>query len=160
MNTAAICWFVLMVVFLVAEAACPFHLISVWFAAGSLAAIVVSLLGGPVWLQITLFLVVSGALLTALWPLVKKYLNPKVTKTNVDALIDSRGYVTADIDNVTATGQVKLGAMEWTARSTSGDPISAGTLVQVDRIEGVKAFVSVVNTNANTDSNTNANVNV
>ena len=149
MTTASICWFVLMVVFLVAEAACPFHLISVWFAAGSLAAIVVSLLGGPIWLQVTLFLVVSGALLIALWPFVKKFLNPKVIKTNVDALIDSRGYVTADIDNMAARGQVKLGAMEWTARSTSGDPIPSGTLVKVDRIEGVKAFVSEVNVNAN-----------
>ena len=148
MNTASIIWFVLMVVFLVAEAACPFHLISVWFAAGSLVAIVVSLLGGPVWLQITLFLVVSGALLISLWPLVKKFLNPKLTKTNVDALVDSVCYVTADIDNVAATGQVKLGAIEWTARSTSGDPIPTGTLVKVDRIEGVKAFVSEANVNA------------
>lgn len=149
MNTAAICWFVLMVVFLVAEAACPIHLISIWFAAGSLAATVVSLLGGPIWLQVTLFLVVSGALLTLLWPFVKKFLNPKLTKTNVDALVDAKGYVTADIDNVSATGQVKLGSMEWTARSTNGDPISAGTLVKVDRIEGVKAFVSIVNANVN-----------
>lgn len=149
MNTAAICWFVLMVIFLVAEAACPIHLISIWFAAGSLAATVVSLLGGPIWLQVTLFLVVSGALLTLLWPFVKKFLNPKLTKTNVDALVDAKGYVTADIDNVSATGQVKLGSMEWTARSTNGDPISAGTLVKVDRIEGVKAFVSIVNANVN-----------
>lgn len=149
MNTAAICWFVLMVIFLVAEAACPIHLISIWFATGSLAATVVSLLGGPIWLQVTLFLVVSGALLTLLWPFVKKFLNPKLTKTNVDALVDAKGYVTADIDNVSATGQVKLGSMEWTARSTNGDPISAGTLVKVDRIEGVKAFVSIVNANVN-----------
>ena len=149
MNTAAICWFVLMVVFLVAEAACPIHLISIWFAAGSLAATVVSLLGGPIWLQVTLFLVVSGALLTLLWPFVKKFLNPKLTKTNVDALVDAKGYVTADIDNVSATGQVKLGSMEWTARSTNGDPISAGTLVTVDRIEGVEAVVSIVNANVN-----------
>lgn len=149
MNTAAICWFVLMVVFLVAEAACPIHLISIWFAAGSLIATVVALLGGPVWLQITLFLVVSGALLAALWPFAKKFLKPHVVKTNVDAIVGSTGYVTADIDNVSATGQVKLGAMEWTARSTSGDLISAGTLVKVDRIEGVKAFVSIVNAKIN-----------
>lgn len=149
MNTAAIVWFVLMVVFLVAEAACPIHLISVWFAVGALVATVVSLLGGPIWLQCTLFLVVSAALLAMLWPFVKKFLKPKLEKTNVDAIIDSTGYVTADIDNVSAVGQVKLGAMEWTARSTSGYPITKGTLVKVDRVEGVKAFVSVVNVNAN-----------
>lgn len=149
MNTAAVIWFALMVAFLVAEAACPIHLISIWFAAGSLVATVVSLLGGPIWLQITLFLVVSGVLLALLWPFVKKFLNPHVTKTNVDALMGTQGYVTADIDNVAAIGQVKLGAMEWTARSTSGDKIAAGTLVRVDRIEGVKAFVSPVNANVN-----------
>ena len=146
MNTAAFIWFALMVVFLVVEGACPFHLVSVWFAVGALAAVVVSLLNGAVWLQIIVFLVVSGALLLSLWPLTQK-LRSGATKTNVDALIDSKGYVIADIDNLSATGQVKLGAMEWTARSTSGDPIKAGTLVKVDRIEGVKAFVSEVKIN-------------
>jgi membrane protein implicated in regulation of membrane protease activity len=147
MNWAAIIWAGLVVVFLIIEAACPIHLISVWFAAGSLVATVVSLLGGPVWLQVVAFLVVSGTLLALLWPFVRKFLNPNLTKTNVDAVLDSTGYVTADIDNISATGQVKLGAMEWTARSTSGEPIPTGTLVKVDRIEGVKAFVSVVKVN-------------
>jgi membrane protein implicated in regulation of membrane protease activity len=148
MNQAAVIWFVLMVVFLVAEASCPIHLISIWFAAGSLVATIVSLLGGPIWLQITLFLVVSAALLAALWPFVKKFIKPRVVKTNVDAIVGSTGYVTAAIDNVSATGQVKLGAMEWTARSTAGTPIAAGTLVKVDRIEGVKAYVTEVKINA------------
>lgn len=148
MDTTAVVWFVLMVVFLLVEAACPIHLISIWFAAGALVATAVSLLGGPIWLQITLFLVVSAALLAALWPFVKKFLKPGVVKTNVDAIVGSTGYVTADIDNVSATGQVKLGSMEWTARSSAGSIMKAGTLVKVDRIEGVKAYVSEVKQNA------------
>lgn len=135
-------WLALLVVFLIVEAACAIHLVSIWFAVGSLAAMVVSLLGGPVWLQILLFTVVSAALLVCLWPFTKKFLRPHLTKTNVDSVIGSQGYVTADIDNVRAQGQVKLNGMEWTARSTNGAPIPAGTLVKVDRIEGVKAFVS------------------
>ena len=146
MDSAAFIWFVLMVVFLVAEGICPFHLISVWFAVGALAAVVVSLLGGAAWLQITVFLVVSAGLLLALWPVSKK-IHPNALKTNVDAMIDAKGYVTVDIDNLTATGRVKLKAMEWTARSTSGEPIKAGTLVKVDRIEGVKVLVSEVKSN-------------
>jgi membrane protein implicated in regulation of membrane protease activity len=149
MNQAAVIWFVLMVVFLVAEASCPIHLISIWFAAGSLVATIVSLLGGPIWLQITLFLVVSAALLAALWPFVKKFIKPRVVKTNVDAIVGKQGPVTAPIDNVAATGQIKLGAMEWSARSTSGEPIAVGTLVKVDRIEGVKVFVSPVEVRVN-----------
>lgn len=148
MNWAALIWLGLMVAFIIAEAACPIHLISIWFAVGSLAAMVVSLLNGPVWLQVTLFVVVSGALLAMLWPLVRKYVNPKVTATNIDSVIGSTGRVTAAIDNVAAEGQVKLGAMVWTARSSSGETIPEGTLVKVDRIEGVKVFVTAVEVTA------------
>lgn len=142
-----IIWLILMVIFLIAEAA-TVVMASLWFAAGALAAMVASLLGAPIWLQVVLFLVVSAGLLACLRPLVRKHFTPKLTRTNVDAMIGSQGYVTEDIDNVSAAGKVKLGAMEWTARSAGGEKISAGTLVQVERIEGVKAFVSPVEVEA------------
>ena len=142
MNWAAITWLAIMVVLLIVEAACPFHLVSIWFAAGALVAMIISMLGGELWLQIIAFCIVSGALLAGLWPFIRKFLNPHLTKTNVDSIIGTEGIVTADIDNLNAVGQVKLGGMEWTARSTSGDKIGAGTRIRVDRIEGVKAFVS------------------
>ena len=88
---------------------------------------------------------VSGALLLMLRPIVRRYLVPKITPTNVDSLVGSTGLVTEAIDNVTASGQVKLGAMEWTARSTTGENIPQGTLIRVDRIEGVKVYVTPVN---------------
>ena len=144
MNWAAIVWFALLLIFLVVEAVCAIHLVSIWFAAGSLVAMLAAYLGGPLWLQIALFLVVSCTLLALLWPFIKKFLNPRLKKTNLDAIIGSEGLVTAAIDNVSAQGQVKLGAMEWTARSTSGKRIPQGTLIRVDRIEGVKVFVSPV----------------
>lgn len=139
-----IIWLVLMVVFLVVEAACPIHLVSIWFAAGSLIAMFATMLGAQLWLQITLFLLVSGGLLVCLWPFVRRFLNPGRSATNVDSVIGSQGYVTAPIDNLSATGQVKLGGMFWTARSTGGQNIPEGTLVRVDKIEGVKVFVSEV----------------
>lgn len=143
MEIAAIGWLLAIVVFLLAESA-TVSLVSVWFAVGALAAMVVCLLHGAVWLQFTVFVVVSGILLGLLRPLVRKFINPKLTATNVDALVNSVGVVTTAIDNVAATGQVKLGAMTWTARSSSGSPIPEGVRVKVDRIEGVKAFVTPV----------------
>ena len=143
MEFFTILWLALMVVFLVTEAA-TVTMVSLWFAAGSLAALAASLLHAPVWLQVVLFLAVSALLLAALRPMARKHFTPKLSKTNVDAIVGSRGYVTADIDNVSATGTVKLGAMEWTARSTAGCAIPKGTLVQVDKSEGVKAFVTPV----------------
>lgn len=148
MNEAAIVWLVLMVIFLVVEGVCAVHLVSIWFAIGALTAMTAALLGAQVWLQITLFLAVSCVLLALLWPFVRKFLNPKLTRTNIDSVIGSEGLVTVAIDNVSAQGQVKLGAMEWTARSTSGAPIPEGTLVKVDRIEGVKVFVTPVKVTA------------
>lgn len=137
-------WAGLAVIFLIVEAACPLHLVSIWFVAGSLVALAAAMLHWALWLQITLFVVVSGALLALLWPIVRKHLNPKLAKTNVDAVIGSTGIVTVAVDNIAAVGQVKLGGMEWSARSTSGDPITPGTIVRVDKIEGVKAFVTPV----------------
>ena len=135
-------WAGLAVLFLILEAACPLHLVSIWFVVGSVVALIAAMLKWALWLQITLFVLVSGTLLALLWPLVRKYLNPAVEKTNIDAVIGSAGLVTVAIDNLTAAGQVKLGAMDWTARSTTGDPIPVGTVVRVDKIEGVKAYVS------------------
>lgn len=135
-------WLILLVGFLVVEVSCPIHLVSVWFAAGSLAALIAGLLGGEIWLQVVLFLVVSAGLLAAFWPIARKCLNPKVEKTNIDAVVGTLGRVAEDIDNVSAVGVVKLGAMLWSARSTNGAPIPQGALVRVDRIEGVKVFVS------------------
>lgn len=148
MNWASIVWLVLLVAFLAAEAA-TVSMVSLWFAVSALVALLVALLGGPGWLQGTLFLVISAVLLALLRPIVRRYISPRITATNVDSLIGSTGLVTAAIDNVSAAGQVKLGAMEWTARSTSGQPIPVGTLVKVDRIEGVKAFVSPAEVPAN-----------
>ena len=148
MNFAAILWLVLMVVFLAVEAA-TVSMVSLWFAVSALAALLAALLGGPGWLQCTLFLVISAVLLALLRPLVKRYISPGITATNVDSVVGTTGLVTVAIDNVSAAGQVKLGAMEWTARSTSGQPIPVGTLVKVDRIEGVKAFVSPAEVPAN-----------
>lgn len=136
-------WLALMVIFLIAEAS-TVSMVSLWFAAGSLAALVVAATGGSVGFQVAVALVVAGLLLACLRPVVRKHFTPKLVRTNVDALIGTKGYVTADIDNVSAAGTVKLGAMEWTARSTSGAKIPQGTLVKVDRIEGVKAFVTPV----------------
>lgn len=136
-----IIWLALIVVFLIVEAA-TVVMVSLWFAAGALVALIASLLGASIPVQIVLFLVVSAALLACLRGVVRKHFTPKLERTNIDAILGSRGYVTTDIDNISATGTVKLGAMEWTARSTSGSAISKGSLVKVDKIEGVKVFVS------------------
>ena len=148
MNWAAIFWLILMIVLLAIESS-TVMLVCIWFAAGSLVALILSLFSLSFPVQVVAFIVVSCALLALLRPLVRKFLTPKIVKTNVDSVIGTTGPVTVAIDNNAAEGQVKLGAMYWTARSTTGEVIPEGTLVQVDRIEGVKVFVTPAEVSAN-----------
>lgn len=143
MNWEAIFWLAAMVVFLITEAM-TVTLVSIWFAAGALGAIVVALLGGGVVLQVTVFLALAVVLLLSLRSVARKHFTPGITRTNVDSIIGSTGIVITPVNNIAALGQVQVGGVEWSARSTSGSHIPAGALVKVDRIEGVKVFVSLV----------------
>lgn len=149
MDWTGFLWLGLLVMFLMMESS-TVMLISVWFAAGSLAALIASLFGAQLWLQGVLFVAVSGGLLALLRPVFQKYLKPRIVKTNVDSVIGSQGLVIAEVNNLKAEGQVKLGGMEWSARSTNGENLPVGMQVKVDRIEGVKAFVSPVEMPVNT----------
>lgn len=137
----ALVWLVVMVVFLVVEALVP-GLVSLWFAIGALAALFAAMLGAPVWLQLVWFFVVSIVALALTRPLARKYINAKVQPTNADALIGKECVVTEDIDNIRATGAVKVSGREWTARSADdGRGFRAGDIVTVKAIEGVKLIV-------------------
>ena len=133
-------WFGLMVAFCALEAA-TVTLVSIWIAGGALAATIAALLGASWPLELVLFVGVSALLLACLRPLVRKYVTPKVTATNAQALVGQVVLVTESIDNLAAQGAVKVNGVVWTARSASGANIPAGTKVRIDRIEGVKLFV-------------------
>lgn len=141
-EITSVVWLILLVVFIAAEAA-TVQLVSVWFAVGALAAMVVSLLGGELWLQVVVFFILSIALLALLWPVAKKRLKPKVVATNADALVGRLCTVTEEIDPIEG-GRVRLGDVTWSARSENGDRISAGARVRVLNIQGAKVFVEEV----------------
>lgn len=140
MHISAYVWVALLILFLMMEGA-SVALVSLWFAAGALAAAVAALLGASAVVQIVLFLTVSAALLALLRPILKKYVDPKIVKTNADSLVGKECVVTEPIDNLKAKGQVKVGGMTWSARSNSEEDIPVGTVVKISRIEGVKLFV-------------------
>lgn len=142
MNWEALFWLIAMVVFILAEAA-TVTLVSIWFAAGALVAVVVALLGGGVSLQVTLFLAVSIALLACMRNLVRKHFTPHLVRTNVDSVVGNMGVVTTPVNNIAALGKVEINGMEWSARSTTGSPLMEGAQVKVDKVEGVKVYVSL-----------------
>ena len=134
-------WLVLIVVFLAVEAFVP-GLVSIWFALGSLAALVAAMVGAPFWLQIVWFLVLSVAALALTRPLAKKYINSKVQPTNADMTIGRECVVTEDIDNLKGSGTVSCDGQLWTARMLrDGSTAKAGEIVKAVKIQGVKLIV-------------------
>ncbi len=134
-------WVAALVVFLIVEAVTA-GLVSIWFVFGSLVALICAALGAAVWLQIFWFVIVSVATLVLTRPLVKRYVDSRSVATNADRSIGRAAVVTERIDNLAATGAVKLDGVVWTARSTDDAvAIEAGERVTVRAIEGVKLIV-------------------
>lgn len=134
-------WVAALVVFLIVEAVTA-GLVSIWFVFGSLVALICAALGAAVWLQIFWFVIVSVATLVLTRPLVKRYVDSRSVATNADRNIGRAAVVTERIDNLAATGAVKLDGVVWTARSTDDAvAIETGERVTVRAIEGVKLIV-------------------
>lgn len=142
-NTGSILWLGLFVLFLILEGATA-GLVTIWFAAGALASLIAQLFGGPVWLQILLFCVVSAAAILLMRPMAKRLLQRDHQATNADRVLQMVGTVQEEIDNLSAKGLVKVDGKVWTARSLTGEIIPAGTHVQPMSIEGAKLMVCPV----------------
>ena len=138
----AIIWLAALVVLLIAEAL-TLGLTTIWFAGGALIALVAALVGANVWVQLGIFLAVSLVLLIFTRPLALRYMNKSTLKTNVDSLAGEQGIVSETIDNLEATGKVKLNDVFWMARSEDGSIINEGTVVEIVRVDGVKLIVKV-----------------
>jgi len=133
-------WAVAMVIFAVVEFA-TVGLASIWFALGALFALVTAALGGPVWLQIVWFVIVSVAALLLTRPLVRKYINGRTSATNADRIIGTRAVVKERIDNLAGTGAVLADGKMWTARTADESTAEPGDVVLIREIRGVRLIV-------------------
>ena len=137
----ALVWLLAVVVFLVVEALVP-GLVSIWFAAGALAALISAMLHAPLWLQILWFVLVSVASLALTRPLAKKYVNARTMPTNADRILGRDCLVTETIDNLRGSGAVSADGKVWTARmENESETAAVGETVVIRRIEGVKLIV-------------------
>ena len=141
MPIPSILWLIALIALLVLEAA-TVGLVSLWFALGSLAALITSFFVHNIWVQFGVFLAVSLVSLLIIRPLARRYVTPKQVATNADRAVGAEGVVTEDIDNLKATGQVSVKGAIWTARTENDTVITAGTTIKVLRIEGVKLIVA------------------
>ena len=139
-------WAAVIAVALIVEIA-SVQLLSICFALGGVVALILCLFSVSPAVQITVFIAVSVISLLVFWPIARKINKKGYVKTNADRYIGMKGIVTQSISNLDATGQVKVDNQIWTARSKGSDNIPVGTVVTVEKIEGVKLIVDAAEQN-------------
>ena len=118
-------------------------LVSIWFAAGGIVALIACLLGASQMIQIVLFVIVGIFTIIIVRPIAKKYLRTNIEKTNVDRVIGKHGLVTKTItaDN---KGEVKVMSTSWPATSLDNTIINEGDYCEIIAIEGVHLVVKKI----------------
>ena len=79
-------WLIIFIVLIVIELL-TMGLTTIWFAGGALAALLMSVLGLGMPVQVVVFIIVSVLLLVLTRPIAVKYFNQNRQKTNVESLI-------------------------------------------------------------------------
>ncbi|MBO5031387.1 MAG: NfeD family protein [Lachnospiraceae bacterium] len=139
MNTMI--WLAAMIILIIIEIV-TVGLTTIWFAIGALVAIIVSMLGGGLMLQLAVFLLVSLGMLIFTRPFAVKYINSNRTRTNYEGVIGKVVRITQDVDNIAGKGCAVVNGQEWTVRTVDeGSKIAAGSLAKVVDIKGVKLIV-------------------
>lgn len=115
-------------------------LTSIWFAIGSIFALIAAMLKLPFIVQVVVFLASSIIMLIYTKPIVQKQLKVGATKTNVEELIGMKAFVVKRIEEH-QPGQVKVKGQIWTAISEDGHEIEVNEEVVVVLVEGVKLIV-------------------
>lgn len=132
-------WLGLALILFIIEAA-TVGMVCMWFGIGAIISMLCSYFITNIYIQWTIFIVVSVIMLVLLRPLAKKAMSNNAESTNVSALIGKTAFLTDDI-NEESYGRVKFGDISWIAVSSRGETIKKGEKVKVILVKGNKLVV-------------------
>ena len=139
----AMTWVILVVLFAVLEMVTA-ALVSIWFVIGAIGAAITAAFGAETWIQVLVFIAISVAVLVLTKPIVSKIRKRPPEELNANRIIGEKGIITQNVDIVLGTGEVKIGGVVWTCRSVDQSVIKSDSIVEIVRIEGVKAIVKKI----------------
>ena len=132
-------WVLVALAFALVEAS-TVNMVSIWFALGAVGGLIASIAGFSFQVQLAAFVLLSALALAATRPLVRKYTSGTTPRTNADRVLGMVGRVTETVDS--ESGAVYVDGKTWSARTSADAVIPVGEQVQVERLEGVKLYVS------------------
>lgn len=115
------------------------------FAIGAVGAVVVSLMGTPLWLQVLVFSAISAVSVFCVRPLLVKCMHPvqKERLSNASALVGRQGVVIEPI-SAERPGYVRVDGDEWRAVTADGTMIEHGVNVRITAINSIVVTVEPV----------------
>ena len=133
-------WLAIIIVAIIVEVITD-QLVSIWFVPAAIVAIILDFCSVDVSWQCFAFLIISAAGIVLTKTVFAKYIQAKITKTNIQAIIGERCIVTEKIDNYAGCGQVRIKGQIWSARGVEEDDVfEEGDILHVVAIEGVKVI--------------------
>jgi membrane protein implicated in regulation of membrane protease activity len=144
MQNIWIIWLIAGFVLLIFEIFTPGFVVSLIGAACIFTGIVSIIFPNNFIVQFISFSIALILLMIYIRPVFLKYFVRKDSrKSNVDALIGKVCLVDTQIENLKGTGYIKVGADYWKAVSNDGSTIPKGSIVIIDKMEGITATVSL-----------------
>lgn len=136
-----IIWISVFVLAIIVEALTA-DLVSVWFAIGAIVTLIISFIPGVAWwIELIVFIVISGLMLLCLRPLTNKLLKRNIINSNIDEIAGKKGVMVKGYDELNR-GEVKINDVVWTAiNADESEPIPEGAKVVVVAVNGNKLIV-------------------
>jgi membrane protein implicated in regulation of membrane protease activity len=114
-----------------------------FLALGAIAAAVVALAGGNVFVQAGVFLAIALVGILVVRPALVRRRGPRLV-SGAGGMIGQTGVVVEPIKSEHLAGHVRLAGESWPAVSADGTPIAADATVMVKEIRGSTLVVSAV----------------
>lgn len=110
----------------------------IWFTAGAIVALILSLVGvHSIVIQIVVFAVVSCALILTVGRWSKKFFESKNIPTNIDAAIGKEIVVLSNVDHL-HNGEGKYDGVTYTLICSEGDSVNKGDVAIIQEVIGNK----------------------
>jgi len=136
-----IIWLSVFVIALIIEA-CTTELVSIWFSAGAVIALILSFIPAVAWwIEVIVFVVVSFTTFLCLRPFLMKLMKKDLVNTNIDEIIGKKGIMTLSSNELEA-GEAKINGVLWTAVNVDeSEPLEKDCKIVVVAIKGNKLIV-------------------
>ena len=118
-----------------------FVFVSVWCIPSAATAFILSLTGFHVWIQVAVFFVMTFILLVLSRTIFGNFIKSKTVGSN--SVIGKTAIVTKEINNYQNSGTIRVGSLEYNAKSDDDDIIyETGLIVTIIRADGIYAICS------------------